>query len=263
VIGPPKVKGNFPLIGYPQGATGMKEFDSESLSTFNGKDGQPCYFAHGGRVIDVSGSKLWKTGVHMKRHQAGRDLTLDIKAAPHGLEVLDRYPQVGTFAEETKRLDLPAPLVMMLERFPFLRRHPHPMAVHFPMVFSIAPVIFYSLYLTTMVKSFETTALHCLGANILFLLPAVTTGFLTWRINYQGKTMRAVRIKIRASFILLVVAVVPFLLRIQSPSGFAAASWEGIIYFLLLLTLVPMVSVIGWYGGSLTFPLEGNEERLG
>ena len=241
----------------------MKEFDSESLSTFNGKDGQPCYFAHGGRVIDVSGSRLWKTGVHMKRHQAGRDLTLDIKAAPHGPDVLDRYPHVGTFAEETKRHDLPAPLETMLERLPFLRRHPHPMAVHFPMAFSIAPALFYSLYLITMVKSFETTALHCLGASILFLLPAVITGFLTWRINYQAKTMRAVRIKIRASFILLAVALGSFLLRLQSPKGFAAASWEGVIYFLLLLALVPIVAVIGWHGGSLTFPLEGNEERLG
>ena len=257
MIGTPEIKGTFPLLEYPPGDAGMKEFDSESLSTFNGKDGQPCYFAHGGRVIDVSGSRLWKTGVHMKRHQAGRDLTLDIKAAPHGPDVLDRYPHVGTFAEETKRHDLPAPLETMLERLPFLRRHPHPMAVHFPMAFSIAPALFYSLYLITMVKSFETTALHCLGASILFLLPAVITGFLTWRINYQAKTMRAVRIKIRASFILLAVALGSFLLRLQSPKGFAAASWEGVIYFLLLLALVPIVAVIGWHGGSLTFPVEG------
>jgi hypothetical protein len=69
--------------------------------------------------------------------------------------------------------------------------------------------------------------------------------------------MRAVRIKIRASFILLAVALGSFLLRLQSPKGFAAASWEGVIYFLLLLALVPIVAVIGWHGGSLTFPVEG------
>jgi len=28
-----------------------------------------------------------------------------------------------------------------------------------------------------------------------------------------------------------------------------------VIYFMLLLTLIPIVSVIGWYGASLTFPL--------
>lgn len=32
----------------------MKEFDEEALSQHDGKDGRPCYIAHGGRVIDVS-----------------------------------------------------------------------------------------------------------------------------------------------------------------------------------------------------------------
>ena len=34
----------------------------------------------------------------------------------------------------------------LLDRFPVLRRHPHPMVVHFPIVFAISPVLFYLLY---------------------------------------------------------------------------------------------------------------------
>mgnify|MGYP000630560413 CR=1 FL=1 len=71
----------------------MKEFDLESLAVFNGKDGQPVYIAHKGRVFDVSSSKLWKTGLHMKRHPAGRDLSTDIGSAPHGVELLEKFPQ--------------------------------------------------------------------------------------------------------------------------------------------------------------------------
>ncbi len=56
----------------------MKEFDLTSLSRFNGQDGNAVYIVYQGRVIDVSQSKLWKTGLHMKRHQAGSDLTEDI-----------------------------------------------------------------------------------------------------------------------------------------------------------------------------------------
>ncbi len=84
----------------------MKEFDRESLKEFNGKDGKPVYIAHQGRVIDVTASKFWKTGQHMKRHPSGTDLTTDIEAAPHGPEVLDRYPQVGVLKkkEESARL---------------------------------------------------------------------------------------------------------------------------------------------------------------
>ncbi len=65
------------------------------LMASNGKVGKPVYIVHRGRVFDVSASNWWASGEHMSQHQAGRDLTEAIKAAPHGLQVLDRYPQVG------------------------------------------------------------------------------------------------------------------------------------------------------------------------
>ena len=145
-------------------------------------------------------SNLWKTGTHMNRHPAGRDLTADIGAAPHGPEVLDRYPQVGTLTTTggTDR-SLPEPLERLLERFPVLRRHPHPMVVHFPIVFAISPVLFYLLYRITGAVAFEATAFHCLGAGLLFCVPAILTGFLTWWLNYQARPLRPVLIKIRFS----------------------------------------------------------------
>ncbi len=81
----------------------MQEFDPESFSRFDGKEGRPVYIAHQGKVFDVTNSKLWKTGEHMKRHPAGRDLTAEIEAAPHGTEVLERYPQVGVIKKRKKR----------------------------------------------------------------------------------------------------------------------------------------------------------------
>ncbi len=67
----------------------------QELMASNGAEGRPVYVVHRGRVIDVSGSDWWASGEHMSLHQAGRDLTEAIKAAPHGTEVLKRYPQVG------------------------------------------------------------------------------------------------------------------------------------------------------------------------
>jgi predicted heme/steroid binding protein len=46
----------------------LREFSREELAKFNGENGQPVYIAHGDRVYDVSESKLWKTGSHMRRH---------------------------------------------------------------------------------------------------------------------------------------------------------------------------------------------------
>jgi predicted heme/steroid binding protein/uncharacterized membrane protein len=240
------------------GKDAMKEFDVESLPQFNGKEGQPLYIAHKGKVFDVTASKLWNTGLHMKRHAAGHDLTADIAAAPHGPEVLDRYPQVGILkVKGAADGNLPKSLETLLERFPFLHRHPHPMLVHFPIVFSISPVLFYLLYLTTAVTAFEATAFHCLGAALFFFVPAVLTGFFTWWLNYQARPMQPIRIKILFSALLLAICLAAFLMRLFMPAAVLSFTGTGILYFLLLSSLVPVVSVIGWYGASLTFPLEG------
>jgi predicted heme/steroid binding protein len=54
----------------------MQEFDIAELEKFDGNNGRPVYVAHKGKVYDVSNSKLWKNGLHMKRHHAGNDLTV-------------------------------------------------------------------------------------------------------------------------------------------------------------------------------------------
>jgi predicted heme/steroid binding protein/uncharacterized membrane protein len=234
----------------------MKEFDLESLAGCNGKDGQPVYIAHKGKVYDVSASKLWKTGMHMKRHPAGTDLSTDIGAAPHGPEVLERFPQVGTVKEQEAGESLPAPLEALLEKIPFLRRHPHPMLVHFPIVFMISPLLFCLLSLATGVEAFETTAFHCLGAGVLFSIPGILSGFMTWWLNYGAKRMAAITIKIVLSFLMFATAVAAFLWRAFTPDLVASHNSGSSGYVLLLLSLMVMVSVIGWNGAGLTFPME-------
>ncbi len=235
----------------------MQEFDPASLARSNGKEGSPVYIAFQGRVIDVSKSKLWKGGLHMRRHEAGKDLTSEIQAAPHGPEVLDRYPQAGLLkAKKEGERSLPGAVSRLLDHYPFLRRHIHPMLVHFPIVFMISPALFFILFYLTGRNSFETTAWYCVGAGVLFLLPAMATGFFTWWLNYLAKPMRPITIKIRFSILLLVAALGAFFWRFFHPQIAYSASGEAVPYFLLLLALIPIVSTIGWYGALLTFPLE-------
>lgn len=235
----------------------MKEFDLSELAAFDGKDGRPVYIAHGGKVYDVSQSKLWKGGLHMKRHHAASDLSVDIGAAPHGVEVLERYPQVGVLKSE-KSLEMPMPeyLSQLLQRFPILRRHPHPMTVHFPIVFMIATTCFNLLYLLTGISSFEVTALHCLGAGMLFTPLVILTGLFTWWLNYMAKPIRPVIIKLTVSLLLFVVSMVAFTWRVADPAVLHVFGLRSVIYFLLILSLTPLVGIIGWYGAQLTFPVE-------
>ncbi|RJX36503.1 MAG: hypothetical protein C4525_00095 [Desulfarculus sp.] len=67
----------------------------DPLAQFDGQEGRPAHIAYAGQLYDVGHSKLWPGGAHMRRHQAGRDLTADLAAAPHGPEVLERLPKLG------------------------------------------------------------------------------------------------------------------------------------------------------------------------
>jgi len=73
----------------------MKKFTKAELGQYNGKNGMPIFVAYQGKVYDVSSSFLWKKGKHQVLHKAGLDLTEALKVAPHGAEMLEKFPVVG------------------------------------------------------------------------------------------------------------------------------------------------------------------------
>jgi predicted heme/steroid binding protein/uncharacterized membrane protein len=239
-----------------------KEFDVVSLGECDGSDGKQSFVAVDGCVYNVSGSKMWKGGLHMKRHRAGLDLSGDIAAAPHGKEVLERVPRVGTLKKEAAAEGpMPAGLAGLLEKFPFLRRHPHPMIVHFPIVFMYSATFFSILYMITGEKSFEMTAFYCLAGGILFTPPAMITGWFTWWLNYMAKPMGPVTIKKRLSWVLLTISIAAFAWRFSVPGIMEATGAGHTIYIILVLSLTPIASIIGYYGGELTFPTGKRSDR--
>ncbi|MGD8833360.1 MAG: cytochrome b5 domain-containing protein [Desulfobacteraceae bacterium] len=235
----------------------MKEFTQAQLSQYDGRDGNPIYIAHKGNVYDVSESKLWRGGRHMKRHNAGGDLTTDIQAAPHDPAVLERFPQVGTLRKEQAQIpSMPGWISWLLEANPFFRRHPHPMTVHFPLVFMLSNPFFLLLFRLTGDPAFETTAFHCLGGGIVFMVVAIFTGVLTWWYNYMARMMKPIAIKVPLSISVLIIAIALFVWRWNAPDVMTGSQGPNIVYLLLSLSFIPQVGIIGWYGASMTFPLE-------
>ena len=139
-----------------------------------------------------------------------------------------------------------------------LRRHPHPMTVHFPIVFMLSATMFNILYLSTGVDSLETTALHCLGAGVLFTPLVMATGLYTWWLNYMARPTPPVTIKMVVSIVLLITSVIAFTWRVAVPDILHSFTALSAIYVLLILALAPLVIVIGWYGAHLTFPVEAD-----
>ena len=75
----------------------------EELSKFNGQNGQPAYVAIGSIIYDVSDSPLWKEGNHEGVHQAGYDLSIELKTAPHVAAVIERFPSVARLEEQIEK----------------------------------------------------------------------------------------------------------------------------------------------------------------
>ena len=73
----------------------MKEFTIDELKKFDGKNGRPAYVAYNGKLYDVTQSGAWDAGGHFGQHFAGKDLTMELKDAPHGDQVFEHIPMVG------------------------------------------------------------------------------------------------------------------------------------------------------------------------
>jgi predicted heme/steroid binding protein len=75
----------------------------EELAGYDGREGRPAYVAVNGKIYDFTGSKLWRAGDHMQKHQAGQDLTEALLNAPHVRAVVERFPVVGRLEEPVPR----------------------------------------------------------------------------------------------------------------------------------------------------------------
>ncbi len=241
-----------------------REFTLAELAAYTGADGRPAYIAFEDKVYDVSGSGLWAGGRHMSLHRAGHDLTGEFPDAPHGEEVFARYPQVGVLKTEPESPEAPAAepsparefWQRLVHRVPLLRRHPHPMVVHFPIVFMLSATGFSLLYLATGIRSFEVTGFHCLAGGILFTPVAMVTGWFTWWLNYESRPLKPVVIKLILSPLLLLVGIAAFVWRYHDPEILArVGDWPSLVYLALICALTPLVGVIGNYGAELTFPV--------
>jgi predicted heme/steroid binding protein len=73
----------------------LKPFTHEELQQFDGAGGKPIYIAYKGKVYDLSASPLFQGEKRMRCHIAGKDLTKDMDIAPHGEDLVFKFPLVG------------------------------------------------------------------------------------------------------------------------------------------------------------------------
>jgi len=172
----------------------------------------------------------------------------------------------GTAVEQSRggasNRELPAWGARLLERYPLLRRWPHPAVVHFPIVFMWSTSFFALLYLWTGNQSFESTSFHCLGGGVLTTPGAILTGLATQRLNFPGENGR-LALEHRLSWLLLALALAAFIWRAATPRVLLELKGANFIYLVIILALVPLVTITSYFGGLLTYPLEAQPPETG
>lgn len=75
-------------------------FNARTLAQFNGKNGNKCYVAVDGNVYDMTGNRYWQSGEHQPsggQATCGLDLSSVINQSPHGKDVLNEVPKIGSY----------------------------------------------------------------------------------------------------------------------------------------------------------------------
>ncbi len=223
----------------------------EELKKFDGKEGRKTYFAYKGKIYDVSNSKLWKNGSHVNRHFAGEDLTDQLAVAPHNDEVITKFPEVGSL--EPDQADIQQDR-MDQYRDLYRKYHPHPILIHFPMGLFFFSVIMQALFHLFSHVPFENAAFFSIVIASLTSIPATLSGIISWWINYQLIFTRIFKMKLYFSIVLIVVGLSASVLRFVLPDISSQPGFLFFIYNILLFITFPVVSIIGYYGGKITWP---------
>lgn len=235
-------------------AQSSKVFTTEELSEFDGKDGRRSYVAYKGLVYDVTDSKLWRNGEHVRKHHAGNDLTTDMEPAPHEEDVMERFIMVGRLAADSAQDETLVPWLWDYSN----RRHLHPISVHYPIALGMVASLLQAAALflpDSMATQLRFAALINLLISTLFSFPAVITGLSAWWYDYGASWKWPYLQKNVLSAVLILIScgavAIWFITPLSTAVNSGSAFWA---YSVLVFLMAPVVLLLGFYGGKITFP---------
>jgi uncharacterized membrane protein len=147
---------------------------------------------------------------------------------------------------------VPPLLAAVLRRFPVLRREPHLVTVHFPLVFAMTIPLFDVLSVVFRKRpAFERTAFYLTVLGVLATPVAIMTGFYTWWLNFKARPTSPIKVKIAVSLLLLADLLALLAWRLADPDITKAPGASRAAYLALSLMLPAPAAVLGRFGGRL------------
>ncbi|MCK5551763.1 MAG: rubredoxin-type Fe(Cys)4 protein, partial [Deltaproteobacteria bacterium] len=83
---------------------------------------------------------------------------------------------------------------------------------------------------------------------------AIATGLFTWWVNYGAVLTTYVKYKIALSIVLWVVLSILVIWRFLDPMLIIQSGNLWWLYVIIIFSLVPLVSLLGHFGGKMVFP---------
>jgi uncharacterized membrane protein len=131
--------------------------------------------------------------------------------------------------------------------------HWHVALTHFPISLFGTAFLFQLLHLFMFTEQFELAATVCILGGAASVIPAVLTGWLTWKKRYHGAHTRLFRSKIRIAIAMLVVSLPLAAWRVALYYlGRNADGVDHYVFFIFCFLLVAGSIAEGFYGGRLS-----------
>jgi uncharacterized membrane protein len=156
-----------------------------------------------------------------------------------------KFPVVGEQVEEERSS---SKLVQWVQKL-----HLHPISVHFSIAYSIAFPLLMIIYILSGETSFETASYYMLLLGFLSAPVAVVFGLFSWRITYEGKKTSIFTWKLMLAAVFLAVITTCLALRILNPNILTAWTELSYVYLSLAVSLVPIVTALGYFGGEIVY----------
>jgi uncharacterized membrane protein len=133
------------------------------------------------------------------------------------------------------------------------RVHWHVALTHFPISLFGTAFLFQVLHLLMFEKPFELATTVCILAGAASLVPAIISGWITWKSHYHGATVRLFQRKIATAFGMLGVSVPLAIWRVVLYRlGNEADGIDHYVFFVLTTGLIAGAIAEGYLGGRLS-----------
>jgi uncharacterized membrane protein len=133
------------------------------------------------------------------------------------------------------------------------RVHWHVALTHFPVSLFGTAFLFQVLHLFMYPEPFELSTTVCIIAGAASLIPAVVTGWITWKRHYHASTARLFKRKIITGFAMVGISVPLAVWRVLLYRlGSDAQGIEHYAFFVFTTALIAGAILEGYLGGRLS-----------